>query len=196
MITKNTVEAIVIRLVALGHGGDIEWANSCCMPNDEIEFAREAVFVICNSGMKNTVAQRIFERVWYALTDGKSAGTVFGHKLKCRAIDRIYRGRVEYLAILKAAHGVEGDDGVLQFCESLPHIGPITKYHLAKNFGAQVAKPDVHLQRLADREGCTAQQLCERLAAETGRNVATVDVILWRACAIGLINSKTGAVSA
>lgn len=63
---------------------------------------------------------------------------------------------------------------------------------MAKNFGAQVAKPDVHLQRLADREGVTAQELCERLAAETGWKVSTVDTLLWRAAATGHINSRTG----
>jgi hypothetical protein len=36
--------------------------------------------------------------------------------------------------------------GVLQ---SLPYIGPVTCYHLAKNIGLQVAKPDHHLTRLA-----------------------------------------------
>jgi len=83
----------------------------------------------------------------------------------------------------------------VEFCASLPWIGNITKYHLAKNFGADVAKPDVHLQRLADREGTTAQALCERLAKATGYRAATVDVLLWRACANGIINSRTGEIA-
>ena len=48
------------------------------------------------------------------------------------------------------------------------------------------------LQRLADREGVTAQQLCERLSRQTGYKIATVDVLLWRACANGVFNSRTG----
>ena len=47
-------------------------------------------------------------------------------------------------------------------------------------------------KELADREGVTPQDLCERLARDTGYRVATVDLILWRACATGLINSRTG----
>lgn len=87
-------------------------------------------------------------------------------------------------------HLGDAADDKLAFCESLPWIGGITKYHLAKNFGADVAKPDVHLKRLADAAGCTAQALCDRLARETGYRVGTVDVVLWRACAIGLVDSR------
>jgi hypothetical protein len=76
------------------------------------------------------------------------------------------------------------------FCGTLPWVGPITKYHLAKNFGGNFAKPDVHLQRLADAEGTTPQELCERLGEATGYRASTIDLILWRACADGIINSR------
>lgn len=168
---------------------DIEWAQSCCAPTDADDFASEAIFVICNSGMKNTVARRIFEKVMAAIAAGQSAQIAFGHAGKAAAIDYIWRRRAELLAAYLAT------DDKVEFCASLPWIGKITKYHLAKNFGAQVAKPDVHLQRLADREGATAQALCERLAAATGYGIATVDVLLWRACANGIINSRTGEIA-
>ena len=84
---------------------------------------------------------------------------------------------------------------MLEWLQGLPWIGGITKYHLAKNLGIDCAKPDVHLQRLADREGVTAHVLCERLAKATGYRIATVDLVLWRACATGLIDSRTGTVS-
>jgi hypothetical protein len=60
----------------------------------------------------------------------------------------------------------------------------------SENLGADVAKPDVHLNRLAEAERVTAQELCERLAKETGYRAATVDLILWRACANGIIHSR------
>lgn len=165
---------------------DIAWSEAIEPPATPEDFALEAIFVICNSGMKNTIARVIFEKCRDALIDGRSASTAFGHAGKSAAIDRIWRDRgqlfVDYLAAADK----------LAFCGSLPWIGGITKYHLAKNFGVDCAKPDVHLQRLADREGCTAQELCQRLAAETGYRVATVDLILWRACANGVLNSRTG----
>lgn len=165
---------------------DIAWAEALQPPADPDDFATEAIFVICNSGMKNTVARGIYDRCAAALVSGRPVFEVFKHPGKAAAIETIWRDRVQLLAGYLAA----GDK--LAFCESLPWIGGITKYHLAKNFGADVAKPDVHLQRLADREGCTAQALCERLAAESGLRVATVDTLLWRACANGVIDSRTG----
>ena len=144
--------------------------------------------MICNSGMKSTVALGIFTRVCGALVRGESARTVFNHPGKARAIDDIWARREEYFTGFLAAADA------LEYCASIPWIGDITKYHLAKNFGAQVAKPDVHLQRLAALEGSTPQALCERLAQESGFKVATVDVLLWRACAVGIIDSRTGAI--
>jgi hypothetical protein len=172
------------RICEAGYGGDIDWSETVSEPKDAEEFAREAIFVICNSGMRFTVAQGIFERVMRRLQVGGSAHDAFGHKGKSDAIDRIWRDREELLAAYLDA------PDKLAFCESLPFIGGITKYHLAKNFGADVAKPDIHLQRLADWEGTTPQALCDRLARESGYRASTVDVILWRACAIGLIDSR------
>ncbi|WP_290906324.1 hypothetical protein [Aquabacterium sp.] len=169
---------------------DINWAESIEPPDNAEHFAAEAIFVICNSGMKNTVAHRIFERCCEAVVHGTPVLEVFGHAGKAAAIELIWRDRDQLLKGYLAA----GDQ--LAFLEGLPWIGGITKYHLAKNFGAQVAKPDVHLQRLADREGTTPQALCERLAGETGYRVATVDTLLWRACAEGVLNSRTGVIKA
>jgi hypothetical protein len=167
---------------------DIEWADECCMPVDSSFFAMEVIFVICNSGMKNTVARQIYERCISALKRGEPVFDVFKHPGKAAAIEQIWREREQLHAGYFAA------EDKLAFTESLPWIGEVTKYHVVKNFGADVAKPDVHLVRLAEREGCTPQDLCERLARETGLRVAAVDTVLWRACADGVINSRTGEI--
>lgn len=167
---------------------DIAWAQACKPPTDPEFFALETIFVICNSGMKNTVARGIYQRCEAALMAGKPVFDVFKHPGKAAAIEAVWRDRgslmAEYLA----------DPDKAAFAETIPWIGAITKYHVAKNFGANVAKPDVHLQRLADREGCTAQALCERIAADVGLCVNAVDTVLWRACANGVINSRTGEI--
>lgn len=186
IITASDFWRIVASLGGQGQE-DINWSESCSAPESPEDFASEAIFVICNSGMKNTIAEAIFARVMKVLRLGNSASSAFGHVGKARAIDAIWRDREKLLT------GYLDAEDKLAFCASLPWIGEITKYHLAKNFGAQVAKPDVHLQRIADREGTTPQAVCERLATETGLKVPTVDTILWRACANGLI-SRTGAI--
>jgi hypothetical protein len=189
MITLQDFERIVAQLHELGWAADdIAWSEGCKEPASAEQFAFEAIFVICNSGMKNTVARQIFEKVCAAIQRGKSADSAFRHIGKARAIDEIWSNRQRYFAgYMKAPDKVA-------FCDSLPFIGGITKYHLAKNFGAQVAKPDVHLKRLADLDGCSAQELCERLSLQSGYKVATVDVLLWRACANGVLDSRTGRI--
>lgn len=167
-----------------GYAHAIAWSENMKFPTSAARFASEAIYVICNSGMSNRVAVPIFERCMAALRSGESALTVFGHRDKAAAIDEIWRHRVSLFRKLKTA------PDLIEFCGSLPWVGPITKYHLAKNLGANVAKPDVHLMRLSEPEGVTEQELCERLAQETGYRAATIDLILWRACADGIIHSQ------
>lgn len=181
--------AALIRLHTLGFAdSDIEWCENIVPPSDPEEFAREVIFVICNSGMQNNVARGIFDRIVPALDAGASSFSVFKHKGKTAAIDLIWSTRVALLAAYLAS------EDKLAFCQSIPWIGPVTKYHLAKNFGADVAKPDVHLQRLADHRGVSVHDLCAELAAETGYRIATIDTLLWRACANGVIDSRTGEI--
>lgn len=148
--------------------------------------------MVVNSGMRNTVAQGIFARVWPALSSGRPVTpALFGHAGKVSAIERVWRLRDDYLSCFRAL----GPEQVVDWCESLPWIGRVTKYHLAKNLGADVAKPDRWLERLARAEGATTDELCRRLARASGDRVATVDVVLWRACAVGALRVDDGTVS-
>lgn len=187
MITKQDL-CTLINAMGTQAAADITWAEGLQAPTNADDFAFEAIFVICNSGMRFRVAAEIFQRCRTALEAGRPVREVFGHAGKAAAIETIWRDRATLLQQFLAA------EDRLAFLAALPWIGDITKYHLAKNFGLDVAKPDVHLQRLADREGCSAQALCERLARETGFRVATVDTLLWRACALGYLNSRTGTI--
>jgi len=167
-----------------GYSAAIDVSENIEPPTTGKQLAAEAIYVICNSGMSNRTAVGIFERCMAALRAGRSAKTVYGHPGKSAAIDEIWRKRRSLI------HEFRETDDVIAFCARLPWLGPITKFHLAKNLGVNVAKPDVHLNRLAKPEGVTAQQLCERLASETGYRAATIDLILWRACADGIIRSR------
>lgn len=187
MITASDF-AKLVQLQGQQAHDDIAWAQALAQPVCAEDFALDAIFVICNSGMKNTVARGIFIKCREALHSHSAVFDVFRHPGKAAAIETIWRDR----SILLSGYITAKDK--LAFCESLPWIGGITKYHLAKNLGADVAKPDVHLQRLADREGCTVQALCERLGAQTGLRVAAIDTVLWRACADGVLNSRTGEI--
>ncbi len=142
----------------------------------------EYAFVVVNSGMKATVARGIYDRLWPAVLAGDSASTEFGHKGKCAAIDRGWREREAWYAEAAALTG----EPLVEWCGARPWVGPITKWHLAKNLGADAAKPDRWLVRLAESHEETVDGLCGRLAQDLGWRIGTVDVVLWRACAVGL----------
>ena len=183
MITLNRFRRIETILRQHGYGQTIEWSESIEPPTSADEFAKEAIYVICNSGMAVTVGAPVARRCIAKLEEGGSAAEVFGHPGKRQAIDDIWQDRDKHFVAFQAA------SSKLEFLQSLPWIGPVTRYHLAKNLGADEAKPDVHMERLARRERATTRTLCKRLARKTGYRVATVDSILWRACADGLLNS-------
>jgi len=184
MITLKRFRRIERAVRDAGYGPVIEWTEGIVEPDSADTFASEAIYVICNSGMKVTVAEPIYQRCMHALTEGQSATTAFGHPGKGPAIDEIWARRLELF------DGFQAASDKVEFCADIPWIGPVTKYHLAKNFGADVAKPDVHMERLAQVETTTPARMCKRLARETGYRAATIDTILWRACADGILNSR------
>ncbi len=185
VLTRELYEHVRARLAGLGFGDDYAWSQSVRLPTTPEAFACEYVWVVLNSGMRSTVARKIMDRVWPRLLSGASVSGVFGHRGKSAAIESVWRHRAEYFACLAAV--ATGAD-LVSWCETLPWIGKITKFHLAKNLGADVAKPDRWLERLARAEGETVDELCGRLARETGDRVATVDVVLWRACSVGVLS--------
>ncbi|MBA7467119.1 hypothetical protein ES707_02315 [subsurface metagenome] len=67
------------------------------------------------------------------------------------------------------------------YLKSLPHIGDITKYHLARNLGLNYAKPDRHLVRISNLfEHTNVQELCKKLSILTDDPIGLVDLVLWR----------------
>lgn len=85
----------------------------------------------------------------------------------------------------------------LSFIEELPFIGAVTKYHLAKYIGYDVAKPDRYLLRLAHEYGYVAsvegvQKFAGDVASTTGERIRVVDTVLWRACEEGADLTRLG----
>ena len=184
MITLRRFKAIEAILRQAGHGPSIDWSETIPEPADPDAFAAEAIYVICNSGFRNSVARPIFLKCMKAVRAGRSAAEVFGHEGKTAAIDDIWQDR----DALFASYQREADK--LAYLQTLPWIGPVTAHHLIKNLGKDHAKPDVHLERLARGDGTTTHKLCSRLARQTGYRIATVDTVLWKAAETGLLNSS------
>lgn len=184
MITLRRFRRLERAVHDAGHSADSIWPEDIVPPRNAEGFAEAAVYVIVNSGMKYGVAQSIFARCVDKLQQDGRVRKVYGHPGKTLAIQRIWSRRQQLFEAYQQA------EDKLEFCASLPWIGPVTKFHLAKDLGVDVAKPDVHLARLARGDRTTVERLCRRLANETGYRVATIDTILWRACATGILDSR------
>ncbi len=183
MLSVNRFRRLEAALRRRGYGPTIEWSEIIQPPNDADDFAERTIYVILNSGFRNSVAEPIYHRCVAALRTGLSATTVFRHPGKAPAIDTIWQAR----EALFEEYGRATDP--IAFLEEIRWIGPVTALHLGKNLGLQHAKPDVHMERLARHDKTTTAKLCERLARATGYRVATIDTLLWKACESGLLKS-------
>lgn len=180
-MNKNQFMVLRQRIIDAGYGEEIVWQESLKPCEDAQVFCWEYIWVVINAGMKNQIARQIFDKVRVALFGGKSASSVFHHEGKAKAIDKMWATYQKEFVWYQQA------DDKIAHLKSLPWIGDITKYHLAKNLGFDVAKPDRHLERISKQYNTTPLNLCEKLSKETGYRIATVDLIIWRAANLGMI---------
>jgi hypothetical protein len=175
------------RVIDAGYAAEIDWAHDIKPCPNALEFWREYSWVVINGGMKEQVARIIWEKVRPVVEAGGSASTQFRHAGKTAAIDEVFRKRHSYFGSYRITveYGV-GIVATLGWLEALPWIGPITKYHLAKNLGLDVCKPDRHLVRIfGSLENVTPG--CQAIANETGDRLTEVDTVIWRAANLGMI---------
>lgn len=171
-------------VIRAGFADEIDWSGDIKKCSDAVDFFMEAAWVIINSGMKNQVAEIIWKRILQAISNREPISSAFKHKGKVKAIIHIKNERERLLSeyLLKNT-----DKERLDFLASLPWIGKITKYHLAKNLGMDVCKPDRHLVRIAERYKTTPDELCKKLSDIIGDKVTTVDSVIWRAANLGIV---------
>lgn len=168
-------------VVKAGYLKEIMWQQSVKPCKDAITFHSETCWVILNSGMKEQIARIIWERIQNAWTSGKDISTIFKHKGKVAAIKFVTENYISlFEGYLKA-------DDKINFLKTIPFIGNITCFHLAKNLGFDVVKPDRHLVRVAEKYSINPDQLCDKLSKETGDKKCVVDIVIWRACNLKIL---------
>ena len=168
-------------LIGNGYENDIIWAENvkkCELPED---FVLQFIFVVCNSGMKAQIAQKIYERILIMIGSGQNISHAFGHKGKVAAMKYVIKNQNEIFS-----NYINSKDKI-EFCKTLPWIGDITKFHLAKNLGEDCVKPDRHLVRIANQYNTNPFDMCQKLSDIIGDNLNTVDTVIWRAANLGLI---------
>jgi len=181
-MTQSQYIDLKFAIIDAGYEHEITWIENIqpCMSSDD--FFGEAVWVILNSGMKEQIARQIWNRIQKAWGDSKPTSSAFRHEGKVKAIDFIRKNKQD---IFDQYFGCAEP---LIFLESLPFIGSITKYHLAKNLGIDCVKPDRHLVRIAKEynfKDCF--EMCNLISSITGDKVSLIDMVLWRAANLGMI---------
>jgi hypothetical protein len=179
--------------VEQGFGHEILWQRTVCIEDvTESDFLREAAWVIFCTGFRERTVRRLFSYLSLCFCDWESGAIIAEHAEVCQtAALAALNNPPKVNAIIQIAREVdcEGfaklrDEILLRPVErlrELPYIGPVTAFHLAKNLGLPVAKPDRHLQRLAAILSYPdAHTLCQDLALRTGDPPHVVDLILWR----------------
>jgi len=180
-------------IIEQGFHPEIDWQEEIIFEEvTETDFIREAAWVILSSGMRETVIRGKFEKISKAFFNWASAEIIHHNSSDCRKRAlQVFRNTKKIDAIIKIASHVYFEEFetvksiLLQektiYLRRFPFLGPATSYHLAKNIGLPVAKPDRHLCRIAEATGFeTPNELCNEIAQALGENISVVDLVLWR----------------
>ncbi|WP_447603545.1 hypothetical protein [Nitrospira sp. Nam80] len=180
-------------MVAQGFAWEIDWQTERRLDRiSECEFLRESAWTVLSAGFREAVVRRLFVPLCDAFLGLRSASVIQANRARCRRAGlRVFNHRGKVNAILDIASIVDemGFDRVrrqveqedVRFLQTLPYIGSITAFHLAKNLGLPVVKPDRHLQRIAAAAGFSSPlELCQLISDHLGEPVQVVDVVLWR----------------
>lgn len=175
------------------YADELDWANSISPETfrnlRSKQFLSEYCWVVYASGFKVATIESIFPSLRSAFKEFELESLANMKSIK--PVLAIFNNERKAGAFLKgskliAKEGFSAFKRRLQkegidMLEQLPGIGPITKYHLAKNIGlADEAKPDIWLERAADKCSSTVQELVAFLSERYSMSRHAVDVILWR----------------
>ena len=180
-------------VITKGYGSEIDWQDTRNLTTlSESEFLQESAWVILCTGMKELVVRRIFQNMSSAFMSWKAAApitenaefcesralAVFNHPRKISAILSLCK-KVSEIGFESIRHFIQRQG--VDFLRTFDFIGPVTCYHLAKNIGLDVVKPDRHLVRIAKATKMPdPYDLCCLIAKMTGDKVSVVDLVLWR----------------
>jgi len=173
------------KILVEGYGWELEICERRTFDQTRpIDFLNEYVFVLCNAGLRNQAAQKIFD-AWK--NEGAKA---INHPSKRTAIIEMSK-KDDFIEMFLIKLGASTDEYKIELLSQLSWIGNVTKYHLARNIGIDCAKPDRHLIRIAEKFGYTdVQDMCKFISNNVGERIGTVDVVLWRYS--NLFGSKSG----
>jgi hypothetical protein len=176
-----------------GLGAEVTWQRDADFGAfSESDLLREHAWVTLCSGFRESVVRRVFNQISLCFCDWESSEAIVAAGQVClltasssfanRAkLQGIYSASVHVRTAGFRAFKASAMTDPINKLQVLPYIGPTTSWHLAKNLGLDVAKPDRHLVRVSRSFGFRdAAHFCRELAASTGEQAKVVDLIVWR----------------
>ena len=176
-----------------GYEYEILWQESCDISKISKEiFINEYAWVVLSSGMKVTTIDKVFPLIVNSFQNWDSFNYIISNQkeIKDKALVH-FNHPAKINAILSTIKLLENNsfswilDNIskdpLTFLMTFPFIGPATSFHLAKNIGIPVAKPDRHLLRVAKKTGYSCvNTLCKDISEIVSDPIPVVDLIIWR----------------
>lgn len=171
------------------------------------EFAEEVFYVICVAGFKQTTAKKMCSKVMDYIKQNPNPKfdeliKIYGNVNKINAIINVWNDRER---LRDEFYRLSNPEQKLEFLSKLPHIGNITKYHIARNLGINFVKYDIWIQRLGvalygdieyanivsnSKLNPEIKKMCDKmfsdLEAKINEKTGYIDVVLWKACQQGL----------
>jgi len=180
-------------VVKEGFGEEIDWQDSISFAQiKEFDFLRESAWVVLSSGMSEAIIRKKFPSISMAFNSWQSAAYISKNSEKCRTKAlNVFGNKKKIEAIISItqrvfSQGFEIFKRHIQrdrigFIRTLPFMGPATSYHLAKNIGLDVVKPDRHLLRVASVAGFDSpESLCGKISDTVGDRISVIDLVIWR----------------
>jgi hypothetical protein len=180
-----------------GFGWEVDWQENQCIESiSESEFYREAAWVILSSGMSVRSVTSVFSKISSAFFYWNDSEEIIKRRNYCidEALEHFnHKGKINaILSIIKHVNNIGFDifklkliDEGVEYIQQFNYFGPATSFHLAKNIGMNVAKPDRHLIRIAEALNFpNPSELCEVIANRIDEKINVVDVVLWRYCVL------------
>ncbi|MCB0713829.1 MAG: hypothetical protein KDD67_15990 [Ignavibacteriae bacterium] len=180
-------------LLEAGYADEIDWQYTVSLEHlTEDVFLREAAWVILSSGMREAVVRKKFPLISQAFFHWEDIEAIVEHQeFCCSTALQYFNNPAKINAIVSIALHIRDHsfhcvlealvDKGIEYLQDFPFIGPVTSYHLAKNIGFPLAKPDRHLCRIANELGYDCvQTLCSDISDLTEEPIPVIDLILWR----------------
>lgn len=172
---------------------EVEWqAKRDLFQFNESDLLRETAWVILCCGFRESIVRQHFSYISLCFCEWESAAVICKNATLCRTTAlSAFKNTRKIDAIIATAEYVNNigfetyriailQDSIVAL-RLLPYMGEICACHLAKNLGADMAKPDRHLARFAAAHGFSSPHaLCSEISRATGDSLRVVDIVLWR----------------